>query len=153
MQLSLKVFLTTVWCLKCRSEYQKTSAQSNTVLFVLCADCPTELGGQERDGESFNLGLPSQPWEKQPNMDDSSSLGKVSSSTESVATVTSEEFVLVQPSAAGSPQGSEGKPRLKVRTTQWQTFTSDQNNVTYYFHAHIGFDSNSNKMDTPFVSL
>lgn len=47
-------------------------------------------------------------------MDDCSSLGKVSSSTESVATVTSEEFVLVQPSAAGSPQGSEGKPRLKM---------------------------------------
>lgn len=38
-------------------------------------------------------------------------LGKVGSSTESVATVTSEEFVLVQ----GSPQGSGGKPRLKVR--------------------------------------
>uniref|UniRef100_A0A7N6B6I8 Rab-GAP TBC domain-containing protein n=1 Tax=Anabas testudineus TaxID=64144 RepID=A0A7N6B6I8_ANATE len=47
-------------------------------------------------------------------MDDRSSLGKVSSSTESVATVASEEFVLVQPSAAGSPQGSEGKPRLKM---------------------------------------
>ncbi|XP_047442179.1 rab GTPase-activating protein 1-like isoform X2 [Mugil cephalus] len=47
-------------------------------------------------------------------MDDTSSLGKVSSSTESVATVTSEEFVLVQPSSAGSPQGSEGKPRLKM---------------------------------------
>ncbi|XP_068590999.1 rab GTPase-activating protein 1-like isoform X2 [Cebidichthys violaceus] len=47
-------------------------------------------------------------------MDDRSSLGKVSSSTESVATVTSEEFVLVQTSAAGSPQGSEGKPRLKM---------------------------------------
>uniref|UniRef100_A0AAQ6AKU2 Rab-GAP TBC domain-containing protein n=1 Tax=Amphiprion ocellaris TaxID=80972 RepID=A0AAQ6AKU2_AMPOC len=47
-------------------------------------------------------------------MDDSSSLGKVSSSTESVATVTSEEFVLVQTSSAGSPQGSEGKPRLKM---------------------------------------
>ncbi|KAM9358161.1 rab GTPase-activating protein 1-like [Symphorus nematophorus] len=47
-------------------------------------------------------------------MDDSSSLGKVSSSTESVATVTSEEFVLVQTSAAGSPQGSGGKPRLKM---------------------------------------
>ncbi|XP_041862679.1 rab GTPase-activating protein 1-like isoform X1 [Melanotaenia boesemani] len=47
-------------------------------------------------------------------MDDSSSLGKVSSSTESVATVTSEEFVLVQSSSAGSPQGSEGKPRLKM---------------------------------------
>nr|XP_040041315.1 rab GTPase-activating protein 1-like isoform X2 [Gasterosteus aculeatus aculeatus] len=47
-------------------------------------------------------------------MDDRSSLRKVSSSTESVATVTSEEFVLVQPSAAGSPQGSEGKPRLKM---------------------------------------
>ncbi|XP_020511788.1 rab GTPase-activating protein 1-like isoform X1 [Labrus bergylta] len=47
-------------------------------------------------------------------MDDSSSLGKVSSSTESVATVTSEEFVLVQSSAAGSPQGSGGKPRLKM---------------------------------------
>ncbi|XP_069009391.1 rab GTPase-activating protein 1-like isoform X1 [Embiotoca jacksoni] len=47
-------------------------------------------------------------------MDDNSSLGKVSSSTESVATVTSEEFVLVQPGAAGSPQGSEGKPRLKM---------------------------------------
>lgn len=37
--------------------------------------------------------------------------GKAGSSTESVATVTSEEFVLVQ----GSPQGSGGKPRLKVR--------------------------------------
>ncbi|XP_041791409.1 rab GTPase-activating protein 1-like isoform X1 [Chelmon rostratus] len=47
-------------------------------------------------------------------MDDSSSLGKVSSSTESVATVTSEEFVLVQTSAAGSPQASGGKPRLKM---------------------------------------
>ncbi|KAM8744624.1 rab GTPase-activating protein 1-like isoform 1-T1 [Acanthopagrus schlegelii] len=47
-------------------------------------------------------------------MDDTSSLGKVSSSTESVATVTSEEFVLVQSSAAGSPQGSGGKPRLKM---------------------------------------
>ncbi|XP_032426943.1 rab GTPase-activating protein 1-like isoform X1 [Xiphophorus hellerii] len=47
-------------------------------------------------------------------MDDSSSLGKVSSSTESVATVTSEEFVLVQSSSASSPQGSEGRPRLKM---------------------------------------
>uniref|UniRef100_A0A3Q3W0U0 Uncharacterized protein n=1 Tax=Mola mola TaxID=94237 RepID=A0A3Q3W0U0_MOLML len=47
-------------------------------------------------------------------MDDSSSLGKVSSSTESVATVTSEEFVLVQSNAAGSPQGLGGKPRLKM---------------------------------------
>ncbi|XP_037104526.1 rab GTPase-activating protein 1-like isoform X1 [Syngnathus acus] len=47
-------------------------------------------------------------------MDDSSSLRKVSSSTESVATVTSEEFVLVQPGATGSPQGSEGKPKLKM---------------------------------------
>lgn len=54
-------------------------------------------------------------------MDDSSSLGKVSGSTESVATVTSEEFVLVQSSAAGSPQGSGGKPRLKVRTTHRQS--------------------------------
>uniref|UniRef100_A0A3B3RFU2 Rab GTPase-activating protein 1-like n=1 Tax=Paramormyrops kingsleyae TaxID=1676925 RepID=A0A3B3RFU2_9TELE len=47
-------------------------------------------------------------------MDDRSSLGKVSGSTESVSTVTSEEFVLVQPSAAGSPSCSEAKPRLKV---------------------------------------
>ncbi|XP_043986414.1 rab GTPase-activating protein 1-like isoform X1 [Gambusia affinis] len=47
-------------------------------------------------------------------MDDISSLGKVSSSTESVATVTSEEFVLVQSSSASSPQGSEGRPRLKM---------------------------------------
>ncbi|XP_028301383.1 rab GTPase-activating protein 1-like isoform X2 [Gouania willdenowi] len=47
-------------------------------------------------------------------MDDGSSLGKVSSSTESVATVTSEEFVLVQTSSAGSPHSSEGKPRLKM---------------------------------------
>ncbi|XP_051929864.1 rab GTPase-activating protein 1-like isoform X2 [Hippocampus zosterae] len=47
-------------------------------------------------------------------MDDGSSLHKVSSSTESVATVTSEEFVLVQPSANGSPQASEGKPKLKM---------------------------------------
>ncbi|MFT7808822.1 rab GTPase-activating protein 1-like isoform X1 [Arapaima gigas] len=49
-------------------------------------------------------------------MDDSSSLGKVSGSTESVSTVTSEEFVLVQSAAPGSPSGSEGKPRLK---TSW----------------------------------
>uniref|UniRef100_A0A673YHY1 RAB GTPase activating protein 1 like n=1 Tax=Salmo trutta TaxID=8032 RepID=A0A673YHY1_SALTR len=42
-------------------------------------------------------------------MDDTSSLGKVSGSTESVATVTSEEFVLVQPSAGGSPSGSEDR--------------------------------------------
>ncbi|XP_072555672.1 rab GTPase-activating protein 1-like isoform X2 [Paramormyrops kingsleyae] len=47
-------------------------------------------------------------------MDDRSSLGKVSGSTESVSTVTSEEFVLVQPSAAGSPSCSEAKPRLKT---------------------------------------
>ncbi|XP_056131862.1 rab GTPase-activating protein 1-like isoform X2 [Lampris incognitus] len=47
-------------------------------------------------------------------MDDSSSLGKVSGSTESVATVTSEEFVLVQPGGAGSSPGSESKPRLKM---------------------------------------
>ncbi|XP_067085658.1 rab GTPase-activating protein 1-like isoform X1 [Osmerus mordax] len=47
-------------------------------------------------------------------MEDSSSLGKVSGSTESVATVTSEEFVLVPPTAGGSPSGSEGKPRLKM---------------------------------------
>lgn len=42
--------------------------------------------------------------------------GKAGSSTESVATVTSEEFVLVQ----GSPQGSGGKPRLKVRAARWR---------------------------------
>ncbi|KAM9831160.1 LOW QUALITY PROTEIN: rab GTPase-activating protein 1-like [Neosynchiropus ocellatus] len=47
-------------------------------------------------------------------MDDGSLLRKVSSSTESVATVTSEEFVLVPPSATGSPQASERKPRLKM---------------------------------------
>ncbi|XP_051549941.1 rab GTPase-activating protein 1-like isoform X3 [Myxocyprinus asiaticus] len=47
-------------------------------------------------------------------MDDSSSLGRVSDSTESVSTVTSEEFVLVQPTAEGSPSSSEGKPRLKM---------------------------------------
>ncbi|XP_028977396.1 rab GTPase-activating protein 1-like isoform X2 [Esox lucius] len=45
-------------------------------------------------------------------MEDNASLRKVSGSTESVATVTSEEFELVQPSAGGSP--SEGKPRLKM---------------------------------------
>uniref|UniRef100_A0A674PMF0 RAB GTPase activating protein 1 like n=1 Tax=Takifugu rubripes TaxID=31033 RepID=A0A674PMF0_TAKRU len=47
-------------------------------------------------------------------------LGKVGSSTESVATVTSEEFELVQ----GSPQGSGGKPRLKVRprSLRWFSF-------------------------------
>uniref|UniRef100_A0A3B4WD88 RAB GTPase activating protein 1 like n=1 Tax=Seriola lalandi dorsalis TaxID=1841481 RepID=A0A3B4WD88_SERLL len=69
-------------------------------------------------------------------MDDSSSLGKVSSSTESVATVTSEEFVLVQSSAAGSPQGSEGKPRLKVRTTDGHTLwhNSIQNEKTPRTH-------------------
>uniref|UniRef100_A0A8D3D4B5 Rab-GAP TBC domain-containing protein n=1 Tax=Scophthalmus maximus TaxID=52904 RepID=A0A8D3D4B5_SCOMX len=42
-------------------------------------------------------------------MDDRSSLGKVSSSTESVATVTSEEFVLVQPSALNW-KGIDGCP-------------------------------------------
>ena len=42
-------------------------------------------------------------------------MGKVGGSTESVATVTSEEFVLVQSSGAASPSGSEGKPRLPVR--------------------------------------
>ncbi|XP_063057023.1 rab GTPase-activating protein 1-like [Engraulis encrasicolus] len=47
-------------------------------------------------------------------MDDRSSLGRVSGSTESVSTVTSEEFVLVPPSAGGSPSSSEGKPRLKM---------------------------------------
>ncbi|XP_056613875.1 rab GTPase-activating protein 1-like [Triplophysa dalaica] len=47
-------------------------------------------------------------------MDDSSSLGRVSGSTESVATVTSEEFVLVQPTAGGSPSSSEGRPKLKM---------------------------------------
>ncbi|KAM8875421.1 rab GTPase-activating protein 1-like isoform 2-T2 [Spinachia spinachia] len=67
-----------------------------------------------REWESFNPGVPSKPRVNQPAMDDRSSLRKVSSSTESVATVTSEEFVLVQPSAAGSPQGSDGKPRLKM---------------------------------------
>lgn len=84
------------------------------------------LQRQERDGEKFEPALPSCLWRKQPAMDDNSSLGKVSSSTESVATVTSEEFVLVQSSAAGSPQGSGGKPRLKVRTTQGETFRPDQ---------------------------
>lgn len=48
------------------------------------------------------------------NMDDRSSLRKVSGSTESVSTVTSEEFVLVQNGAEGSPSSSEGRPRLKV---------------------------------------
>ncbi|XP_066503084.1 rab GTPase-activating protein 1-like isoform X2 [Hoplias malabaricus] len=47
-------------------------------------------------------------------MDDRSSLDKVSGSTESVSTVTSEEFVLVQPGAEGSPSSSEGRPRLKM---------------------------------------
>lgn len=47
-------------------------------------------------------------------MDDRSSLRKVSGSTESVSTVTSEEFVLVQNGAEGSPSSSEGRPRLKV---------------------------------------
>lgn len=87
------------------------------MLFFVNAGCPpTELGWKKREGERLNPGLPSR---LQPAMDDSSSLGKVSSSTESVATVTSEEFVLVQSSAAGSPQGSGGKPRLKVRTEHW----------------------------------
>ncbi|KAI2650423.1 Rab GTPase-activating protein 1-like [Labeo rohita] len=47
-------------------------------------------------------------------MDDSSSLGRVSGSTESVSTVTSEEFVFVPPTAGGSPSSSEGRPRLKM---------------------------------------
>uniref|UniRef100_A0A3B4U5A5 RAB GTPase activating protein 1 like n=1 Tax=Seriola dumerili TaxID=41447 RepID=A0A3B4U5A5_SERDU len=72
-------------------------------------------------------------------MDDSSSLGKVSSSTESVATVTSEEFVLVQSSAAGSPQGSEGKPRLKVRTTDGHTPTVlEEDSVQFNKLSYLG---------------
>ncbi|XP_043079751.1 rab GTPase-activating protein 1-like isoform X2 [Puntigrus tetrazona] len=47
-------------------------------------------------------------------MADSSSLGRVSGSTESVSTVTSEEFVLVPPTTGGSPSSSEGRPRLKM---------------------------------------
>ncbi|TSK53699.1 Rab GTPase-activating protein 1-like [Bagarius yarrelli] len=47
-------------------------------------------------------------------MDDRLSLRKVSGSTESVSTVTSEEFVLVQNAAEGSPSSSEGRPRLKM---------------------------------------
>ncbi|XP_067271959.1 rab GTPase-activating protein 1-like isoform X6 [Pseudorasbora parva] len=47
-------------------------------------------------------------------MDDRSSLGRVSGSTESVSTVASEEFVLVPPTAGGSPSSSEGRPRLKM---------------------------------------
>lgn len=47
-------------------------------------------------------------------MENSSSLGRVSGSTESVSTVTSEEFVLVQPTAGGSPSSSEGRPKLKM---------------------------------------
>ncbi|XP_060797332.1 rab GTPase-activating protein 1-like isoform X2 [Neoarius graeffei] len=47
-------------------------------------------------------------------MDDRSSLRKASGSTESVSTVTSEEFVLVQNGAEGSPSSSEGRPRLKM---------------------------------------
>ncbi|XP_046714358.1 rab GTPase-activating protein 1-like isoform X2 [Silurus meridionalis] len=47
-------------------------------------------------------------------MDDRSSLRKVSGSTESVSTVTSEEFVLVQNGAEGSPSSSEGRPKLKM---------------------------------------
>ncbi|TRY82892.1 hypothetical protein DNTS_001529 [Danionella cerebrum] len=47
-------------------------------------------------------------------MDDCSSLARVSSSTESVSTVTSEEFVLVPPGTGGSPSSSEGRPRLKM---------------------------------------
>ena len=102
--------------------------------FVVLADCVQSWGQQEREGESLNPGLPRWPWVNQPAMDDSSSLGKVSSSTESVATVTSEEFVLVQPSAAGSPQGSEGKPRLKVSITPGHTFTPDLNGASCTFH-------------------
>lgn len=87
------------------------------LLFVVYAGyLPLELGTQEGRGELYPV-LPGQPSRKRLAMDDNSSLGKVSSSTESVATVTSEEFVLVQSSSAGSPQGSEGKPRLKVGTT------------------------------------
>uniref|UniRef100_A0A673JPV9 Rab GTPase-activating protein 1-like n=1 Tax=Sinocyclocheilus rhinocerous TaxID=307959 RepID=A0A673JPV9_9TELE len=47
-------------------------------------------------------------------MADSSSLGRVSGSIESVSTITSEEFVLVPPTAGGSPSSSEGRPRLKM---------------------------------------
>ncbi|XP_066548437.1 rab GTPase-activating protein 1-like [Amia ocellicauda] len=47
-------------------------------------------------------------------MEDSSSLGKVSGSTESVCTVNSEEFVLVSQQAEDSPSSREKKPRLKM---------------------------------------
>lgn len=56
-------------------------------------------------------------------------LGKVGSSTESVATVTSEEFELVQ----GSPQGSGGKPRLKVNPHHHGT-TKTSLRVSRVFH-------------------
>uniref|UniRef100_A0A673YHR1 RAB GTPase activating protein 1 like n=1 Tax=Salmo trutta TaxID=8032 RepID=A0A673YHR1_SALTR len=80
-------------------------------------------------------------------MDDTSSLGKVSGSTESVATVTSEEFVLVQPSAGGSPSGSEGKPRLKVglrHNTHTLIYSFDQSH-RQNMHAHT---CNYNKLIT-----
>ncbi|CAB1324639.1 unnamed protein product [Coregonus sp. 'balchen'] len=66
------------------------------------------------EAKQWTEGQSAGPWGSWLTMDDTSSLGKVSGSTESVATVTSEEFVLVQPSAGGSPSGSEGKPRLKM---------------------------------------
>lgn len=111
---------------KCIAGFQNLNAVYQTVrraaewscvaLFVVYAGyLPLELGTQEGRGELHPV-LPGQPSGKRLAMDDNSSLGKVSSSTESVATVTSEEFVLVQSSSAGSPQGSEGKPRLKVGT-------------------------------------
>jgi hypothetical protein len=77
-----------------------------------------ELWGEEGWIKTWSYWL--HPWPRlpparpQPNMEDNSFMGKVGGSTESVATVTSEEFVLVQSSGAASPSGSEGKPRLKV---------------------------------------
>lgn len=108
---------------KCIAGFQNLNAVYQSVrrapewsVVVYAGYLPLELGTQEGRGELYPV-LPGQPSGKRLAMDDNSSLGKVSSSTESVATVTSEEFVLVQSSSAGSPQGSEGKPRLKVGTT------------------------------------
>uniref|UniRef100_A0A4W4GCE4 RAB GTPase activating protein 1 like n=1 Tax=Electrophorus electricus TaxID=8005 RepID=A0A4W4GCE4_ELEEL len=77
-------------------------------------------------------------------MDYRTSLGKVSGSTESVSTVTSEEFVLVQPGAEGSPSSSEGRPRLKVLAHA---------TVSRVYHTHTGGGETSQHLDTYTASL
>lgn len=120
-------------------------------MHVLCVSSRAAAAGGWAEGhceaKQRTEGQSTGPWGSWLTMDDTSSLGKVSGSTESVATVTSEEFVLVQPSAGGSPSGSEGKPRLKVglrHNTHTLIYSFDQSHRKN-MHAHT---CNYNKLIT-----